>query len=123
MNHDDNSNTLTTGYGFEIAVRDIEPGEEITDDYRLFSTYHDTTFKTPPHKIEDITPWSEKIFKEWDRKVQEALKAIEKVEQPLKDFVDSQTYKQVLSFLEDNQNYRSVEEALPLRYKQETQKK
>src|SRR5688572_23426185 len=33
VNHSFTSNCLTTGYEFEIAIRDIEPGEELTDDY------------------------------------------------------------------------------------------
>src|SRR5688572_7224862 len=33
VNHSFNSNCLTTAYEFEIAIRDIHPGEELTDDY------------------------------------------------------------------------------------------
>ena len=33
VNHSFNSNCLTTPYNFEIAIRDIQPGEELTDDY------------------------------------------------------------------------------------------
>lgn len=33
VNHSFNSNCLSTAYDFEIAVRDILPGEQLTDDY------------------------------------------------------------------------------------------
>lgn len=33
MNHACEANCLSPGYGFEIAVRDIATGEELTDDY------------------------------------------------------------------------------------------
>ena len=33
VNHSFNSNCLTTAYDFEIAIRDIHPGEQLTDDY------------------------------------------------------------------------------------------
>jgi SET domain-containing protein len=33
VNHSSISNCVTTAYEFEIAVRDIQPGEELTDDY------------------------------------------------------------------------------------------
>src|SRR5688572_10410544 len=33
VNHSSNSNCVTTAYEFEIAIRDIQPGEELTDDY------------------------------------------------------------------------------------------
>lgn len=32
-NHSCNANCLSVGYDFEVAVRDIEAGEELTDDY------------------------------------------------------------------------------------------
>ena len=37
VNHCCHYNTLTTGNSFEIAVRDIAAGEEITDDYGVFN--------------------------------------------------------------------------------------
>ena len=33
VNHSFNSNCLSTAYDFEIAIRDIHPGEQLTDDY------------------------------------------------------------------------------------------
>jgi SET domain-containing protein len=33
VNHSFDSNCITTAYEFEIAVRDIQPGEQLTDDY------------------------------------------------------------------------------------------
>lgn len=37
VNHACNPNSLSTGYGFEIAIRDIAAREQITDDYGLFN--------------------------------------------------------------------------------------
>lgn len=37
VNHSCRCNSMSTGYGFEIAIRDIEAGEQITDDYGLFN--------------------------------------------------------------------------------------
>lgn len=33
FNHSCDANCLSLGYDFELAIRDIEPGEELTDDY------------------------------------------------------------------------------------------
>ena len=33
VNHSFKSNCLSTAYDFEIAIRDIQPGEQLTDDY------------------------------------------------------------------------------------------
>jgi uncharacterized protein len=37
VNHSCHPNTMSTAWGFEVALRDIEPGEEITDEYSLFN--------------------------------------------------------------------------------------
>jgi SET domain-containing protein len=116
MNHDDNANTLTTGYGFEVAIRDIKKGEEITDDYRIFSTHHDTTFKIPPGEVEEIIPWPEHLLEQWNKKTQEALKLISSIEQPLIGFIAQKIIKEVETANKIG-TYRSVSESLPLRYK------
>ena len=36
VNHCCNCNTISTGYGFEIAIRDILKGKQITDEYGIF---------------------------------------------------------------------------------------
>lgn len=33
FNHSCDANCLSVGYDFELAIRDIQPGEELTDDY------------------------------------------------------------------------------------------
>lgn len=121
MNHDDQANTLSTGYGFEIAVNDIKKNQEVTDDYRIFSTYHDTSFKTPPAKIENLKPWPDELIKQWDQKISEAILNIEDIQQPLKDFVEPEIYQSVIGFKNKKLKYRSVQEALPLRYRLQTE--
>ena len=37
VNHSCEANSLSTGWGFEIAIRHIKAGEELTDDYGLFN--------------------------------------------------------------------------------------
>ena len=37
MNHSCDPNSISTGYGFEIAARDIQKGEQITDEYGLLN--------------------------------------------------------------------------------------
>lgn len=121
MNHDDHANTLSTGYGFEVAIRDIKKGEEITDDYRIFSTHHDTSFKAKPGKIEHLKPWSDDLLTFWDQKVANALLKVEDSEQPLKDFIEPEIFNSILEYKKNNATYRSVKEALPLRYRLQTQ--
>lgn len=42
MNHSCDANSISTGWDFDIAIRDIEAGEQITNDYTLLNL--DSTF-------------------------------------------------------------------------------
>lgn len=37
MNHSCEANTISTGWDFDLAIRDIAPGEQITNDYALLN--------------------------------------------------------------------------------------
>ena len=58
VNHCCNCNTISTGYGFEMAIRDIQKGEQITDEYGIFNLEKEMVLvcgqencrkKTPPN--------------------------------------------------------------------------
>jgi SET domain-containing protein len=120
MNHDDQANTLTTGYGFEVAVRDVEEGEELTDDYRIFSTFHDTNFFHENRRIEELKPWPDSLLLEWDSRVKESLLNVKRNEQPLLPFIQKETWNELCRLPRKPSAYRSVSESLPLRYKMQT---
>ena len=93
INHSFNSNCLTTAYDFEIAIRDIQPGEQLTDDYGYLN------ISSPFRGIDEGTRRKVvypndilKYYKVWDSKVKQALKKIAKVEQPLKVILSSNTW-------------------------------
>jgi uncharacterized protein len=85
VNHSFHANCVGTAYEFEIAVRDIYPGEQLTDDYGSLNI--DEPFECIPeegtnrNKVypDDLLYYSE----EWDQKVIEALKHFYEVKQPL----------------------------------------
>ncbi|MDD4013729.1 MAG: SET domain-containing protein [Candidatus Omnitrophica bacterium] len=89
INHSCNANVLGTEFGFDIAVRDIKKGEEATYDYRDF--YDDV--KMPcmcgePNCCKVVTfmhPVPEELKEFWDKKVNSALKLVNKVKQPLNE--------------------------------------
>jgi len=37
MNHSCDANTISTGWDFDLAIRDIQPGEQVTNDYALLN--------------------------------------------------------------------------------------
>ena len=101
----------------EYFVRDIEEGEEITDDYRIFSTHHDTNFIHENRRIEEIKPWPDHLLAHWDSRVLDALLVSGIQEQPLLGFVPDKAWRSVCKLYQKPETYRSVSESLPLRYK------
>jgi hypothetical protein len=84
---------------FEIAVRDIAPGEELTDDYGTLNL--DEPFQCPcraPRCRGQVMPDDPlRHAAEWDRLIADAFPEIARVEQPLWDLVEEKTaLKQVL---------------------------
>ncbi len=109
-NHCCDPNTISTGYGFEIAIKDIEPGEQITDEYGIFNLdkeIHLICDKSNCRKVvcnEDF----DKYYQEWDQKIIPALKLVPFLEQPLYEFIDELTKKELEEFLNDPSKYKSV---------------
>lgn len=110
VNHCCHCNTMSTGYGFEIAIRDIQSGEEITDEYGLFNLNEEISLncQKPGCRIKVGGEDLENYYQEWDMKVKQALLLLPAVNQPLINLLDSKTRKQVFSFLQDAREYKSV---------------
>jgi len=86
LNHSCNANVLDSRLGFDIVVRDIRKGEEVTYDYRAFifkemqcncGAKNCCGFLTYEH------PVPEKLRLFWAKKVESALRQVNRVEQPL----------------------------------------
>jgi len=110
VNHCCNCNIISTGYGFEIAIRDIQPGEEITDEYGLFNSGGEMDLVCPKENCrkkllpDDI----ENHYKEWDEKIKNSLRDFKNVSQPLLKYMDMKTYKKLKKFLNKGEDYISV---------------
>lgn len=111
VNHSCNANTMSTGYGFEIAIRDIRAGEELSVDYGFLNInsplycacQHVNCRKTITRA--DIEHYADA----WDRQVRVALDSLLKVPQPLIELLDTETYHALMRYLETGRNYRSVQ--------------
>lgn len=110
INHNCDPNTISTGYGFEIAIKDIYPGDEITDEYGIFNL--ESSFKCEcgsPLCRKTVKPQDlDTIFNSWDEKIHPALEQFDKVAQPLTQFLSKETLAIVNDFLRDKKKYRSV---------------
>jgi hypothetical protein len=90
VNHSFNSTLIATPYHFELAARDIYPGDEITDDYGYFNL--DKPFYCLPEPGTTRTKVMPDDFlhyyAHWDRIVAEAMQYFNQVDQPLKHLID-----------------------------------
>jgi hypothetical protein len=88
VNHSFNANCLSSAYDFEVAIRDIYPGEQLTDDYGYlniaepFKAIDEGTGRNTVYP-NDLLTYHEK----WDSQLREAFKDFEKVKQPLVELV------------------------------------
>jgi len=97
VNHSFKSNCLTTAYDYEIAIRDIEPGEQLTDDYGYlnisepFKAYDEGTQRKVVYP-DDLLNYADV----WDKQLLPAFKEIPNVEQPLKTLLTKTQWEDIM---------------------------
>jgi hypothetical protein len=104
VNHSCDANCLSSGFDFEFAIRDIEPGEQICDDYGLMNLTSDMKCECgSPSCRESIGPRDiEKYADRWDELVRDAFPAIAHAQQPLWHLVSDR--ERIESVLAGKQN-------------------
>lgn len=110
VNHSCAANVIATGYGFELAIRDIRAGDQITDDYGLFNVCEELQCgcgeascrgRIAADDIHRLAPL-------WDEQLQALLPRVREVVQPLWAMVGDATRQQLDAYLDGRQPYRSV---------------
>ncbi len=116
-NHSCEPNTLSTGYGFEIAIRDIQAGEQVTDDYGMFNMEYSMACECGSDKCRQRISGGDldKLHPLWDSQVKAAMACIDQVPQPLMMLVEGNTYLRLYRYLNTGKGYRSVKS---LKYRQ-----
>lgn len=89
VNHSYEPNSMLTTLGFEIAIRDIRTGDEITNDYGTLNVLEPFQCANhPSHSRQYIRPDDLIHFhQEWDRLLRDAVMQIHHFHQPLKNFL------------------------------------
>lgn len=92
INHSFNPTCCVTPYKFEIALRDIEEGEEITNDYGTLNIIEafEPRFEGGPRTMvypDDLLRYANT----WDKKIAMAMEQFKHVEQPLYRFLNEKT--------------------------------
>lgn len=110
VNHCCNFNTISTGYGFEIAVRDIKAGEQITDEYGIFNLTYDIELTcAEPTCRKTVKPKDfDTFYTQWDEIIKKSLAKFKSVDQPLLVFVDEFSKNELEDFIADPLAYQSV---------------
>lgn len=109
VNHSFNSNCLTTAYDFEMAIRDIQPGEQLTDDYgylNITSPFRGINEGTRRKTVypDDLL----KYHKVWDKKIKKVFHRIKKVDQPLEPVLPARTLNKIERILNGEETLASI---------------
>lgn len=109
VNHSFKSNCLSTAYDFEIAIRDIEQGEELTDDYGYLNVTE--PFPAKNEGTERTTVYPDDLLKyhrEWDKKLEESFNSLHDVPQPLFELIPAGIRKKVDEVVQGRQKMDSI---------------
>jgi hypothetical protein len=91
VNHSFNPNSMLTALGFEIAIKDIQAGDEITNDYGTLNIIEKFQCAHSPsiNHREFVCPDDLLRFHEhWDALIESAFQSFDGIEQPLDCFLD-----------------------------------
>jgi len=110
VNHRCDANSISTGYGFEIATRDIAAGEEITDEYGIFNLPCPMQCCCGSRNCRGLISGNDwDVFGHvWDKRAKDALRCLSQVAQPLMKFLDTEVYHDLMQYLNSRRNYRSL---------------
>lgn len=110
VNHSFRSSCISTAYNCELAVRDIYPGEELTDDYGYLNpTEPFDCVPEPGSTRSQVLPDDLLNFHaEWDAQLLEAFKKFNYVEQPLLNLLEPEQREKVLAVAAGRQQMESI---------------
>lgn len=109
VNHSFNSNCLTTAYDFEIAIRDIQPGEQLTDDYGYLNI--PAPFKAMDEGTERKIVYPDDLvryYKVWDKKIKNVFGNIILLDQPLKTLLNPGLWNKIEQIINGGDQLDSI---------------
>ena len=109
VNHSFNSNCLTTAYDFEIAIRDILPGEQLTDDYGYLNIKDPFTAVDEGTERKIVYPDDlVRYYKVWDEQILKVFGKINAYEQPLRVLIKDELWDKVQKIIAGKQQIDSI---------------
>ncbi|VGO11670.1 hypothetical protein PDESU_00215 [Pontiella desulfatans] len=111
VNHSFDSNCILTPYQLEIAVRDIQPGEELTDNYGYLNIIEPFDACDEGHARKTVFPDDlTRHHPEWDNKLEGAYGRLAEVEQPLRGLLGNEAWETLLLIANGEAAARSIRE-------------
>jgi hypothetical protein len=111
VNHSFKSNCLSTAYDFEIAIRDIFPGEQLTDDYGYLNISKPFKGANEGTKRKYVYPDDLlKYHKDWDKSIAKVFKNILSTDQPLWKYLDNGSRDLITKIINENLPIKSIKE-------------
>jgi hypothetical protein len=114
VNHSYTPNSMLTTFGFEVAIRDILPGEEMTNDYGTLNIIESFECANGPSlKRKLVSPDDlKRFYSQWDMQINSALTFLSEQKQPLDKFLTSKQRDDISRMQSGNQVIPSVLENL-----------
>ena len=119
MNHSFNSNCLSTAYDFELAIRDIQKGEQLTCDYGYLNTQEPFSclpetnplnrLRVMPNDLLDFSPV-------WDKQLEAVFPFITTQKQPLLKYISKYVQHEIEGI---NTNKKKMKSILNCLYRKE----
>ncbi len=109
VNHSFKSNCLSTAYDFEIAIKDIPTGTELTDDYGYLNISEPFKGIDEGTKRKYVYPDDlKKYYKIWDKQLISAFKYLLDVPQDLKSLIPTNTWKVASKIAQGQMEMKSI---------------
>lgn len=111
VNHSFKPSCFSTAYDFEIAIRDIHPGEELTDDYGYlnveepFDVIDEGTVRKTVYPDDILS-----FYKEWDELIRINAPKVLETKQVLLDLIPKYTWKEFCNGIDNPSQMKSIKE-------------
>lgn len=109
VNHSFKPSCMSTAYDFEVAIRDIQIGEQLTDDYGYlnisepFHAYDEHTRRKTVYP-DDIL----RHYKTWDKNVLDVIHLAPGLDQPLRSVLPDRVWDTILRVVKGEEEMKSI---------------
>ena len=111
VNHSFNPNSMLTALGFEIAIKDIEAGDEISNDYGTLNIIEKFQCAHSPsiNHREFVCPDDlSRFHAQWDALIKSAFQSLHGIEQPLVNFLTHEQKQEMALIIKGEKNIPSI---------------